>query len=229
MMNHPESFPNWKTGVKGIFKWVYEKLGNKQWEKYGVIVVNEQTAYQTPDNSHSLRQASAELQYTTLTGDRTRVTNSICQLNWATYMVDSDGKNCYPRDEVWMTDGYGDYVRHYLRSMAFWPELAPENQNHLVSSNSVIQLMEYPPLINKFLVPEVPADKLAKTLIHYRTFDQKSVEIIRMTKKPNSVLVNQTEIRETNQPNEEGWSWRSLEKGGILTIRHQNGNRVAVM
>jgi len=26
-------------------------------------------------------------------------------------MVDDDGKNCYPRDEVWMTDGYGDYVR----------------------------------------------------------------------------------------------------------------------
>lgn len=229
MMNHPQYFPNWKVQVNGIFNWVYENLGNKDWEKYGVIVVNEQTAYQTPGNSHSSRQASAELQYATLTGDRSRVTNSIRQLNWATYMVDSDGKNCYPRDEVWMTDGYGDYIRHYLRSMSFWPELAPENQNHLLSSSSVIQLMEYQPLINKFLVPEVPADKLVKTLIHYRTFDQNSAEIIRMTKKPNSVLVNQTEIRETDQPNQEGWSWSPLENGGILTIRHHNGNRIAVM
>ena len=40
---------------------------------------------------------------------------------------------------------------------------------------------------------------------------------------------NQTQIRETNLPNEEGWSWNSLEKGGVLTIRHQNGNRIAVM
>jgi len=229
MMNHPEYFPNWKSEVKGIFSWVYEKLGNKEWEKYGVIVVNEQTAYQTPGNSHSSRQASAELQYAALSGDQTVVKNAIRTLSWATYMVDNDGKNCYPRDEVWMTDGYGDYVRHFLRSMAYFPELAPENQNHLLCSSSVIQLMEYPPLINKFLVPEVPANKLDKTLIHYRTFDEKSVEIIRMIKKPNSVLVNQTEISETNQPNEEGWSWSSLEKGGILTISHHNGNRIAVM
>jgi len=229
MMNHPEYFPNWKSEVKGIFSWVYEKLGNKEWEKYGVIVVNEQTAYQTPGNSHSSRQASAELQYAALSGDQTVVKNAIRTLSWATYMVDNDGKNCYPRDEVWMTDGYGDYVRHFLRSMAYFQELAPENQNHLLSSSSVIQLMEYPPLINKFLVPEVPADKLDKTLIHYRTFDEKSVEIIRMTKKPNSVLVNQTEISETNQPNKEGWSWSSLEKGGILTISHHNGNRIAVL
>jgi len=52
--------------------------------------------------------------------------------------------------------------------MAFLPELAPEGQNHLLSSSSVIQLMAYQPLINKFLVPEVPADKLKNTLIHYR-------------------------------------------------------------
>jgi hypothetical protein len=229
IMNHQQYFPDWKSQVKGIFTWVYEKLGNKQWEKYGVIVVNEQTAYQTPGNSHSSREASAELQYAALTNDQSFVKNAVRQLSWATYMVDNDGKNCYPRDEVWMTDGYGDYVRHFLRSMAFYPLLAPDTENHLLTSSSVIQLMEYPPMINKFLVPEVPADKLNKTLIHYRTFDQKSVEIIRMTKKPNSVLVNQTQIKETDQPNEQGWSWSSLEKGGILTIIHQNGNQIAVM
>lgn len=76
MMNHNEQFPNWKSEVKGIFNWVYEKLGNKDREKYGVIVINEQTAYQTPGNSHSSTQASAELQYAALTGDRAAVTNA---------------------------------------------------------------------------------------------------------------------------------------------------------
>jgi hypothetical protein len=229
MMNHPEYFPEWKTEVKGIFDWVYQTLGNKEWEKYGVIVVNEQTAYQTPGNSHSSRQASAELQYAGLTGDQSQVTNAIHTLNWATYMVDNDGKNCYPRDEIWMTDGYGDYVRHYLRAMAFKPELAPASQNHLLSSTSVIQLMEYPPGINKFLVPEVPVEKVKNTLIHYRTFDEKSTEIIRMTQKPESVLVNNQQIPETEHTENEGWSWKPLEKGGILTVRHLNGNRVVVM
>jgi hypothetical protein len=229
MMNHQEYFPNWKSEVKGIFDWVYQTLGNKEWEKYGVIVVNEQTAYQTPGNSHSSRQASVELQYAALTGDQSMVQNAIRTLNWATYMVDNDGKNCYPRDEIWMTDGYGDYVRHYLRAMAFKPELAPASQNHLLSSTSVIQLMEYPPGINKFLVPEVPVEKVKNTLIHYRTFDEKSTEIIRMTQKPESVLVNNQQIPETEHTENEGWSWKPLEKGGILTVRHLNGNRVVVM
>ncbi len=229
MMNHPEFFPNWKTEVKGIFNWVYQTLGNREWEKYGVIVVNEQTAYQTPGNSHSSRQASAELQYAALTGDKSQVTNAIRTLSWATYMVDDDGKNCYPRDEVWMTDGYGDYVRNYLRAMPWLPELAPANQNHLLNSTSVIQLMEYPPAINKFFGSGAPVDKLKNTLINYRTFDEKSTEMFRMTQKPESVLINNQQIPETEQTDTEGWSWTPLEKGGILTVRHRNGNRVIVM
>lgn len=229
MMNHPEYFPNWKSEVKGIFSWVYENLGNKEWEKYGVVVVNEQTAYQTPGNSHSTRQASAELQYATLTDDKTRVANSIRQLNWATYMVDSDGKNCYPQDEVWMTDGYGDYIRHYLRSMAFLPELAPAGQNHLLSSTSVIQLMEYEGSINKFLELVVPATMVKDVIMHYRTFDTKSTEIIRLNIKPGAVTVNNKPISETDSSVPEGWSWNPLEIGGILTIRHHNGNQVKVL
>ena len=229
MMNHQEYFPEWKTEVKGIFDWVYKTLGNKEWEKYGVVVVNEQTAYQTPGNSHSSRQASAELQYAALTGDQSMVQNAIRTLNWATYMVDDDGKNCYPRDEIWMTDGYGDYVRHYLRAMALKPELAPSDQNHLLSSTSVIQLMEYPQALGKFYGSYTPSEKTNNTLINYRTFDYKSTEVIRMTQKPESVLVYNRQIPETEQTDREGWSWKPQEKGGILTVRHWNGNRILVM
>ncbi len=228
MMNHPEYFPNWKSEVKEIFNWVYKTLGNKEWEKYGVIVVNEQTAYQTPGNSHSSRQASAELQYAEITGDQLYVKNAIRTLSWATYMVDDDGKNCYPRDEVWMTDGYGDYVRHYLRAMAFLPELAPSDQDHLLSSTSVIQLMEYPPNINKFYGDSVPIEKVTRTLVHYRTFDSKSTEIIRMCSKPETVSINNLQIDEVDSPVKEGWNWKPLGKGGLLTIRHIKGNKIAV-
>ena len=49
----------------------YQTLGNENWKKYGVIVVNEQTVYQTPANSHSSRQAADELLYVSLSGDST--------------------------------------------------------------------------------------------------------------------------------------------------------------
>lgn len=228
MMNHPKYFPNWKDEVKGIFNWVYTTLGNKEWEKYGVTVVNEQTAYRVPGNSHSSRQASADLQYAALSGDQSMVQNAVRQLNWATYMVDNDGKNCYPRDEVWMTDGYGDYIRHFLRAMAFDPELAPSDQTHLLSSTSIIQHMEYAPSINKFYGGNVPKEKVNNTLIHYRTFDANSMEVLRITTKPESVFVNNTSIPETDSSTKEGWSWKTLDKGGLLTVRHTSGNEIAV-
>ncbi|NJK87729.1 MAG: hypothetical protein HC906_18880 [Bacteroidales bacterium] len=229
MMNHPQYFPDWKTGVKQIFDWVYTKLGNKEWEKYGVVVVNEQTAYQTPGNSHSSRQASAELQFALLTNDHSRVTNAIRQLNWATYMVDTDGKNCYPRDEIWLTDGYGDYIRHYLRSMAFLPRLAPSGQNHLLSSTSVIQLMEYKGYMNKFLELEVPSEKVSNAVMHYRTFDKQGKEIIRLVDKPAEVWVNGVSVPENPGNNSEGWTWNPMELGGILTVNHQNGNKILIL
>lgn len=228
MMNHQDLFPGWKTEVKGIFDWVYKILGNRLWEKYGVIVINEQTAYQVPGNSHTSRQASAELQYAALSGDQASVTNAIRQLCWTTYMVDDDGKNCYPNDEIWMTDGYGDYVRHYLRAMAWRPDLAPSDQIHLLGSTSVIQLIEYPQNLNKFRMHEGAVDGKEKVLINYRTFDEKSTELIRMTVKPGTILVNEKAIQENVMNAGEGWSWKPLSKGGILTISHENGNRILV-
>lgn len=227
MMNHPEYFPNWKSEVKGIFQWVYERLGNRQWEKYGVVVVNEQTAYQTPGNSHTSRQASAELQYAALTRETDLIPNARLALNWATYMVDVDGKNRYPWDDVWLTDGYGDYIRHYLRAMAALPELAPAGQNHLLASTSIIQHMEYAPELNKFLAPELPTEYASNTIVHYRTYDAPSEEVLRLVKKPSSVLVDRVEIQESNGVQGD-WSWEPLEEGGVLRISKE-GYEVVIL
>ena len=133
------------------------------------------------------------------------------------------------RDEIWMTDGYGDYIRHYLRAMAWWPELAPSEQNHLLSSTSVIQLIEYPATLNKFPGGEVTENQAKKTILNYRTYDNKSTEVIRLKSKPVSVLLNQKSLQENVREGEEGWSWKSLGTGGVLTIRHINGNRIIIL
>lgn len=229
MMLHQKFFPDWKKQVLNILNWVYETLGNDDWKKYGVRVVNEQTAYQTPGNSHTARQAAAELLYASLTGDTSYVENAVRQLYWATYMVDNDGKNCYPRDEVWLTDGYGDYVRHYLRAMAAMPNLAPHDENHILHSTSLIVQADYYPDFNKTLVPDVPKNEIEKTLIYYKTFKKESVEILRMAEKPSAVLevyVKELERRENLQS--DGWTWQQLEKGGILKIKHSAGNRIRI-
>jgi hypothetical protein len=116
-----------------------------------------------PGNSHTSRHASVELLYCEKSGDYAAKEDAIRRLNWATYTVDVDGKNRYPRDDIWLTDGYGDYVRHYLRAMAAAPELAPDDQNHLLRTTSVVQSINYAP------------DR-----IDYTKFDKTSVELLKM-------------------------------------------------
>ncbi len=143
ILDHPE----WDFG--GVYQartqldWSLATLGNVGYRAFGVMPLDEQTVYRFPGNSHSARHAAAELRYAEVTGDLRRADQAIRQLNWATYMVGGDGRNQYIQDGVWLTDGYGDYVRHYLRAMASFPSLAPEDQNHLLRTTSVVQTMSY--------------------------------------------------------------------------------------
>ncbi|MDX2019501.1 MAG: hypothetical protein SF187_04620 [Deltaproteobacteria bacterium] len=217
IMNHTDQFENWRTDVGNILHWVQTTLPNNQWQRYGVVAINEQTAYRQPGNSHTSRQAAAELRYAELSGNPGGKALAIRRLNWATYMVDTDGKNFYPRDDVWLTDGYGDYVRHYLRAMAAAPELAPIDQDHILRSSSVITQVRY-----------------TATSLHYRSYDTAATETIRMAAPPQRVWMGdqdqpskgQTLMRTSQGP--DGWSWASLAAGGVLTVRHTTDGRVNV-
>ena len=146
-------------------------MANQEYIKWGVVAINEQTVYKVPGNSHTSRHASVELLYGEKTGDVSLKKDAIRRLNWATYTVDSDGKNRYIRDDNWLTDGYGDYVRHYLRAMASAPELAPDDQNHLLRTTTVIQSIQY-----------------GTDQITYSKFDEASTEEFKMgARKPVSV------------------------------------------
>ena len=131
---------------------------------------------------------------------------AIKQLNWATYMVKSNGQNCYPQDGVWLTDGYGDYARHYLRAMAANPKLAPDNSNHLLKSSSAISNINY-----------------SNESIVYTTFDKESSEVFRLVSKPKSILVNGKKLKSKQ------YTWESLDEGGVLRIPAANGRKKVIM
>jgi hypothetical protein len=225
MMEHQQYFPKWKTEVKNIIDWVHLNFANDTWRKYGVVVTNEQSVYRVPGNSHSARQAADELLYEHLTGDTTLYGNAIHELNWATYMVDFDGKNCFPTDEPWLTDGYGDYVRHYLRAMSTFPELAPP-EDHILSSSAVIQQADYKGLFKKYLAVAFDKPDTSQVRIYYRTFENNGTELIRLSARPSVVLLNNRPLKETSAG--EGFTWVALKRGGAITIRRGNGNQVII-
>jgi hypothetical protein len=142
-LENPGWLPDTVAAVRRVLDWCDATFGNPLWARYGARPTNEQTAYEVPGNSHTSREASLELMWAEASGDRSRVPQAVRNLVWATYMVDSDGRNRYYRDDVWLTDGYGDYVRHYLRAMAAMPDLAPSDQNHLLRSSSVVRRIDY--------------------------------------------------------------------------------------
>ncbi len=227
IMEHPEYFPDWKSDVQKIIKWSHETFGNKTWIKYGVTVTNEQTVYQAPANSHSSRQAADELLFVSLTGDSSMYKNAVRELNWATYMVDFDGKNRFPGDEPWLTDGYGDYVRHYLRAMDAIPSLTPPGQDHLLSSTSVIQQADYEGCLKKFFGLNFEDVDSSKVKLFYRTYEAKGIEKLKLKAKPSVVLIENKPMVETN--NGEGYEWNPMSGGGLLTIRRENGRKIIVL
>jgi hypothetical protein len=163
ILEHPDWDKEGKSQARGILDWSYRAFANHQADKWGVVVINEQTQYPVPGNSHTSRHGSVELEYAEKTGDWSGKDAAIRRLNWATYWVDFDGKCRYPGDEIWLTDGYGDFVRHYLHAMASDPELAPADQNHLLRTSSVIRSMKY-----------------GRAEIRYDKFDAESEELFKL-------------------------------------------------
>lgn len=213
ILENKDEFTDWEKDAFNAIDWVYEELYNERWEQYGVAAVNEQTHSRIAGNSHTARQGAIELLYAANTGDSLRKWIGIRQLNWATYMVNNDGENTSLNNETRLTDGYGDYVRHYLKAFAAYPELAPAERNSLVKTSSVVKNIKY-----------------KNTGINYLVFDSSSTEIFRLTGKPKKVLLNSKVIKESLKPlKQDCWSWKPLSKGGILIITHCLGNKLEII
>lgn len=163
ILEHPEWDPHWKSMARGILDWSYATFANNEADKWGVVVINEQTQFPVSGESHTARHASVELLYAEKTGDWTAKDPALRRLAWATYWVDDNGMTEYPRDDIWLTDGYGDFVRHYLRAMASDPELAPNGENHLLRTSSVIRSISY-----------------GRSEIRYEKFDAASEEMFKL-------------------------------------------------
>ncbi len=216
LLEHPDWDPDWRPHAKAILDWTWSTFGTNEFARLGVTAIREQTAYLVPGNSHTSRHASVELLYAEKTSDTARKADAVRELNWATYTVDFDGRNRYPRDDVWLTDGYGDYVRHYLRAMAAAPELAPGGQNHLLRTTSVIREIRY-----------------ARGRVNYLTFDVAAEELLRVAFTPERVTAGGQPLKHLDDraelAGEPGYTFAAPgDAPGVLRIRHVGSGEIEV-
>jgi hypothetical protein len=113
------------------------------------------------------------------------------------------------RSNQWFTDGYGDYIRHFMTSFGSVPEWAPQGQNHLVRSSSIVKSISY-----------------LSSSITYTTADGDSTEVLCVNFTPTSVTVDEQEISQRSDLDQTGWTFdASL---NVVRIRHDIGTNVQI-
>jgi hypothetical protein len=177
ILQNKDQFPQWKETVKGLIDWVKDTLGAQPF--FSAIPIHEQKFCYFPMGSHTARFANLCALYAEHTGDLTYKEQGLRSFNWASYMANNDGTVNVGVDrpdyynQCWFTDGYFDYVPHFIDGMAAMPELAPVDTDHMLRSTSIVQEIVYKPY-----------------QVSYRTFEADGVQRLRLTFQPNQVFAD---------------------------------------
>jgi hypothetical protein len=89
-----------------------------------------------PMGSHTSRYASICAMWYEHSGDRWFKEEAYRFFNHASYMAEPDGVVQTGHNwgaEIWFSDGYTDYIRHFMEGLAAVPEWAPAGENHLLN------------------------------------------------------------------------------------------------
>ncbi len=208
LIKNPGMDPEMASNVPAMIYWVQSAFGTD-----GMDAIKEQTWCYEPMGSHSARYASVCAMWYEHTGDKYFKEQAYRFFNFASYMTYDNGVVAVGPSWLgsWFSDGYGDYIRHFMEGLGAIPEWAPADEDHLLRSTSVVQKVSY------------KTDEIS-----YKTYDDAATEVLRITSKPKSVKVNGKQINEQKDLEAQGWTWQPLNKGGVLRIRHDNGAEVVV-
>ncbi|MGV8847907.1 MAG: Ig-like domain-containing protein [Propionibacteriaceae bacterium] len=208
LLRHPDQDPDWLAHVRGLISWVETTFGVTD---TGATTIKEQQAFMHAMGSHTSRYASVNALLYARTGDLAAKEKAYRAFNWATYMARSSGVviDGPTVNNQWFTDGYGDYIRHFLVGMSAVPEWAPNGQTHLLDSSSVVTNVAY-----------------GAGQLNYTTFDSAGIETIKTAAAPTTVTVGGKPLALSSDLAAEGWTYDPTQS--LLKIRHDNGSVVAV-
>jgi hypothetical protein len=228
LLQHPETDPDWKAHAGGLLSWIEKTFAvdvpatpqyrqmqqepvqyGKQW---GANVISEQTVEDMDKmGSHTSRYASLCALSYEKTGDESLREKAFRSFNWATYMAHEDGliTEAMAESEFWYSDGYADYIRHFLAGMGSVPEWSPGGESHLLRSSSVVRKVKYSP-----------------QELSYSTFDESATEVLRLAFRPTRVTADGTPLHQRSDLSEPGWTFET--STGILRVRHEKARDLVV-
>ncbi len=219
LMAHRGADPEWRKHVAHLLAWAErtfavdtDKERGRQW---GAAVMSEQGSDMAKMASHTARFGATTALWFEATGDDGARERASRSLNWATYACREDGIVAVGEDAnegYWFSDGYADYIRHFLVAMAAVPEWAPPREDHLVRSTSVMTRVAY-----------------EAGRVDWATFDADAVDTLRLAAPPLAVLVDGAAIAMRTALAADTYTVRPLSSGGVVVrVHHSTGSRVTV-
>jgi hypothetical protein len=209
LMEHPERDPEWPAHVRHILSFVEKTFGgnenNERGTQFGAMVVSEQRADMAKMASHTARYAAVSAMLFERTGDDALRERAFRSLNWATYACDDRGVVAVGPDKVegwWFSDGYGDYIRHFLVAMAAVPEWAPAREDHVLRSSSIVTRVAY------------------GDVIAYSTFDA-ATDVLRVRARPARIEAGGAVLEErADLGDRDGYTIAPLGADWVVRVRH---------
>jgi hypothetical protein len=213
LLEHPEQDPQWRVHAGHLIQWIERTFGGdtpkETGVQWGAVTISEQAEYMYKMGSHTARFASILALWHEKTGDAAAKDKALRSFNWASYMCDRRGVvRVGPTEQsLWFSDGYGDYIRHFMAGMGAVAEWAPAGENHLLRSTSVVPAVDYAP-----------------GRIRYRVFEGRGEDVLRVTFAPVAVQLDGKSVKET--PTGPGWRYDAA--AGVLKIRREGATTVSV-
>jgi hypothetical protein len=215
LLEHPQKDPAWRERASHLLEWVEETFGGdterEDGTRWGAVTISEQIEYMYKMGSHTSRFASVLALWSEKTGDTAAREKAFRSFNWASYMCDERGVvRVGPVEEShWFSDGYGDYIRHFMAGMGAVPEWAPPGEDHLVRSSSVVTEVAYEP-----------------GRVRYRTFDDDGEEVLRLSFTPETVTADGAPLPRVSSGAMPGWSFKAAT--GVLRVRRAGASRLLI-
>jgi hypothetical protein len=219
LLAHPQDDPQWRDHAAHLLAWAAQTFGSdtatERGTQWGATVMSEQAADMAKMGSHTARFGATAALWYEATGDSAARERAARSLNWATYTCDDRGIVAVGEDKnegYWFSDGYGDYIRHFLVAMGAVPEWAPPRESHLLRSTSIVTRVDYEP-----------------GRVEWTTFDASAVETLRVPGPPSRVTVAGEVLSERTDPDDEGYAVRLLPSGdAVVRVRHEARGPVVV-
>ena len=208
-IKNPDENPNYKNDVPALIWFVKSVFGVDY-----LPAICEQSGTFYPIGSHTARFASVCALWYEKTGDAWFKDQAFRYFNLAAYCTEEDGivrTGPFWGGECWFTDGYSDYIKHFMEGLAAIPEWVPA-ENHLLKSTSTVQNIEY-----------------TSTQVSFTSFDDASDVTLRLSSKPKSINMNGTQLKPSGELKANTWTWKALDKGGIAKISYSGGNEILIV